>query len=62
MRLEFRSVNAAARAAVVDRIMQVEHFVIHDVFERKPRSTRIVEDAADHDHVMGGVEVAEASP
>src|SRR6266404_7447218 len=41
-------------------MLQVEHFVKHNVLNHKARHARMVEDAADHDGVVGGVVVAEA--
>ena len=42
---------------VIHRIMQVQHLVEHHVLQRQPRRARIVEDPADHDHVVAGVEM-----
>ena len=57
--LEFRRVYAAAAAAQFYRMLQVEHLVIDDVFDRVARNPRLVEDAAYHDGVVGGIVVAE---
>jgi len=44
-----------------DRMLQVEHFVVEDVFDRISRHARVVEDAADDDCVVSGIVVAEAA-
>src|SRR5579862_3711792 len=62
MSLEFRRVDAAPRAGVVHRIAQVEHLMEHHILERQPGGARIVEDPADHDHVVRRIEVPETRP
>ena len=42
-------------------MLQVEHFVVEDVFDGISRHVRVVEDAADDDGVVRGIVVAEAA-
>jgi hypothetical protein len=62
VRLELGRVDAPAGAAVIYRIVQVQHLVVHHIFEREARGARVVEDAADDDHVVRWIEVAEPRP
>src|SRR5437899_1802576 len=45
--LELRGVDAAAAAAQLDGVLQVEHLVVNDVFQHVPRHGGMVEDTAD---------------
>src|SRR5580698_7977546 len=54
--------DASAAAAESDRMLQVQHFVIHDVLHRITRDLRLIEDAADHDGVVSGVVMRQAVP
>src|SRR6202044_679748 len=51
-RLKFRSVNAAATATQLDRMFQVEHLVIHDIFHSTPRHANVIEDTADNNCIV----------
>jgi len=42
-------------------MFQVQHFVVEDVLDGVTRHSRIVEDAADDDGIVGGIVVAEAA-
>ncbi len=53
--------HASPTPTQLDRVLQVQHFVVEDVFDRVARHARMVEDAADDDGVVGGVVVAEAA-
>ena len=44
---------------MIHRVMEMQHFVEHHVFEGEPGGARIVEDTAYHDHLVRGVEMAE---
>ena len=52
MGFELRGVDTSAGAGMIYRIMQVQHFVEHHVVERKAGSAGVIEDPADHDHVV----------
>src|ERR1039457_5366762 len=54
---KFPRVAPAARAAVVDRITQVQHFVEHDVLQGRRRRKRPVEDAANNDRIVRGIKM-----
>ena len=58
-RLKFCGMHAAAAATQFDGMLQVQHFVINDVFHRVAGNSRVIEDAADDDRVMSGIVVAE---
>lgn len=62
MRFEFGCVDTAPGSGMIDRVMQVEHFVKHHVLERKLWSVGIVKDTADHDHVVRRIEMAKSRP
>jgi len=57
--LKLARVNAAAAAADSDRMLKVQHLVVHQVFDGVARRVTAVEYAADHDGVVGGVIMAE---
>jgi hypothetical protein len=56
---ELAGVDAAAQAAHADRMLEVKHLVVEQVFDGVARAGGAVEDAADDDGVVGGVVVAE---
>ena len=58
--LELGGMNAAAAAAQPDRVLEVKHFVIDDVFDGVARNVRMVENTADDNGVVGGIVVPEA--
>lgn len=58
--LELGGMNAAAAAAQFDRVLEVKHFVIDDVFDGVARNARMVEDTANDNGVVGRVVVPEA--
>ena len=51
--------DASPAAAHAHRVLQVQHFVVHQVFNREAWDVRAVEDAADHDGVVRGIVVAQ---
>src|ERR1035438_5567590 len=51
--------DTAAQSAHLDRVLQVEHLVVEQVFDCVPWARWPVEDAADDDHVVGRVIVAQ---
>jgi hypothetical protein len=57
--LELAGVNAAASCFDADWMLEVEHLVIEQVFNRRSRSVRTVKDAANDDGVVRSVVVAE---
>ena len=52
--------HAAAAAAQFDRMAQVKHLVIHEIFDGITRRLRTVEYTAHDDGVVGGIVVAQA--
>src|SRR5579864_5667513 len=52
-------VNAAAAAAQLDRMTQVQHLVIHEIFDGVARDTRTIKDAADDNGVVSWIVVAQ---
>ena len=52
--------HAAAAAAELHRMFQVQHFVIDDVFDGVAGNSGMIKNAAHHDGIMGGVVVAKA--
>lgn len=60
--LELPGVDTAASGFDPDRMLQMQHLVIKQVFDRASRSIGPVEDPADDDGVMGGVVVAKHAP
>ena len=56
---ELAGVDAAAQAARLDRMLEVQHLVVEQVFDGVARAGGAVEDAADDDGVVRGVVVAE---
>ena len=59
---ELAGVDAAAQAARADRMLQVQHLVVEQVFDGVTRAGGAVEDAAHDDGVVRGVVVAERAP
>jgi len=57
--LELTGVDAAPASLHADRVFEVEHLVVEQVFDGAARGIGAVEDAAHHDGVVGGVVVAE---
>jgi hypothetical protein len=57
--LEGWRVDAASPVAGFDRMLEVQHFVVHEVFDCIARGIRSVKDPADHNGVVCGVIVAE---
>ena len=57
--LEFGRVDAAAQAARLDGVLEVEHLVVEQVLDGVARAGGPVEDAADDDGIVGGVVMAE---
>ncbi len=53
--------HAAAAAAQLYRMFQVQHFVVDDVFHCGSRNAEVVENSADDDGVVRGIVVAEAA-
>ena len=53
--LELAGVDAATASFDPDRMLQVEHLVVEEVFDGAARRVRAVEDAADDDSVVGSV-------
>ncbi len=42
------------------RVLEVQHLVIDDVLHCEPRDSRVIEDAAHHDGVVGGIVMPQA--
>lgn len=53
--------DAAAGSADADGVLEVEHFVVEEVFDGVAGAGGSVEDLADDDGVVGGVVVAEGA-
>jgi hypothetical protein len=53
--------DASSAPPQLDWVLQVQHLVKQNVFDRVARHARAVEDAADDDGVVGGIVVAEAA-
>ena len=45
---------------MLNRVMQMQHFVEHHVFERELRRVEVVENSADHDEVVRRIVMPEA--
>ena len=58
---ELAGVHAAADTAQFDGVLEVKHLVVEEIFEGVAGAGGTVEDAADHDGVVGGVVVAEGA-
>jgi len=61
-RLKLRGVHTATAAAQAHGMLQMQHLVINDVFQRKARDGGVVENAADDDGVVGGIVMAKNAP
>src|SRR5229473_3589399 len=59
--LKLPRVHASPTPTQLDRVLQVQHFVVENVFNRVARHAWMVEDAADHDGIVCGIVVAEAA-
>ena len=59
--LELPWMDTTPSAARPDRMLEVEHLVVDDVFDGIARHPRVIEQAADDDGVVGGVVMSEAS-
>jgi len=57
--LKFGRMDATPQAPSPDRVLQMQHLVIEQVFDRIARTGRPVEDTADDDGVVRGVVVAQ---
>ena len=57
--LELARVDAAAAGTYFDGVLEVEHLVVQQVFDRVTRGVGAIEDPTDDDGVVGGVVVAE---
>lgn len=60
--LELARVHTSSAAPQFDRVLQVQHLVVENVFDGVARYARVIEDAADDDSVMSRVVVAETAP
>src|SRR4030081_3820831 len=60
-RQKFARVHASPAPSQPDWVLQVQHLVKQNVFDRIARHARAVEDAADDDGVVGRIVVAEAT-
>jgi hypothetical protein len=58
--LKVGRVHTAAAAPKSYRMLEVEHLVIHDVFDGETGNPGMIEDAAHHDGIVRGIIVAEA--
>ena len=57
--LKLTGVHASAAALYADGMLEVQHLVIEKVFDGATRGVGAIEDATDHDGVMGRVVVAQ---
>lgn len=57
--LKFAGVNAAASGLHANGMLEVQHLMIEQILDGAARSVRAVEDAADHDGIVGRVIVAQ---
>lgn len=53
--LELRRVHATTETSHFDRVLEVQHFVVQEVFDGIARARGPIEDAAYHDRVVRGV-------
>lgn len=53
--------HASPTPTQLDRVLQVQHFVVENVFDRVARHAGMIEDTADDDGIVRGVVVAEAA-
>src|SRR5271157_3271265 len=58
-RLEFPRVHAAASVLCFHWMPEVQHLVIHQIFDRVARCISAIEDSAYHDRIVRGVVVAQ---
>src|SRR5258708_921684 len=59
--LKLGGVYAAPAAAQPDRMLQVEHLVVNDIFHGVARNQELVKDAADHNRIVRRIVVADES-
>ena len=62
MSLKLRCVDTTAGSLVLHRVVQVEHLVKHHIFQRQTWHIRMIENPADHDHVVRRIIVPQAGP
>ena len=62
VRLELAGVDAAAQPPHPYRVLQVQHLVVKQVFNRITGARRPVEDPAHHNRVVRGVVVPQRTP
>src|SRR5579859_5417753 len=58
--LKCGSMHASAAAAQFDRVSQVQHLVVNEVFHCVPGNVGTIKDAADHNGVVGRIIVSQA--
>lgn len=56
-----RGMHLASAAAQLDRMSQMQHLVINEIFNGVERDARGIENAADDDCVMRGIVMAQTS-
>jgi hypothetical protein len=59
---ECGGVDTPAKPAHSDWMLEVEHFMVEQVFDRVTRTRGPIEYAADDDRVMGGIVMAQGAP
>ena len=56
--MEFAGVNAAPASTKPDRVLEMQHFVVNDVFDRITWYREMIEDAADDNGIVRRIVVA----
>src|ERR1019366_9712525 len=57
-----RRMHTAPSASHLHRMLQMQHFMIDNVFHGVPRNREMVKDAADNDRVVRGIVMAQHVP
>src|SRR3984957_1644271 len=57
LRLKFRRMHAPSAPAQLHRMLQMQHFVVHNVFHRVAGNQELIKDSADHNRIMRRVVV-----
>src|SRR5690349_5533192 len=61
LRLKFGGMYAAPAAALLDRMLQVQHLVVEDVLEGVARHLGMIEDAADDNSIVCRIVMSQAA-
>jgi len=61
-RLEPRRMHATPAPPQRNRMLEVKHFVVNNIFHGEAGNLWMIEDAADHNGIMGGIVMAKSVP